>query len=32
MDIIKLYIGHIARIIEAIGVATIVMGVLISLI
>ena len=31
MDIIKLYIGYIARIIEAIGVATIVIGVIISL-
>lgn len=31
MDIIKLYIGHIARVIEALGVATIVIGVLIAL-
>lgn len=32
MDDVKLYIGYIARIIEAIGVATIVLGVLIALI
>ncbi len=31
MDVIKLYIGHTARAIEAIGVATIVIGVLIAL-
>ena len=32
MDAVKLYIGYIARVIEAIGVATIVLGVLIALI
>ncbi len=32
MDAVKLYIGYIARVIEAIGVATIVFGVLIALI
>lgn len=32
MDVVKIYIGIIARVIEAIGVATIVLGVLIALI
>lgn len=32
MDVVKIYIGYIARVIEAIGVATIVLGVLIALI
>jgi len=31
MDVVKFYIGYVARIIEAIGVATIVIGVLIAL-
>lgn len=31
MDDIKLYIGYVARVIEAVGIATIVLGVLISL-
>ena len=32
MDVVKLYIGYIARVMEAIGVATIVLGVLIAMV